>query len=67
MSNPLDDTIESEAAKPASVSSDAGSVTRRSIDEIIKAERFLSSKRSAANGHGLFGLRVREAKHGEGG
>jgi hypothetical protein len=40
------------------MSSDAGSVSRRSIDDLIKADQYLSTKRAAANANSFFGLRI---------
>ena len=42
----LEDTIEDSASKPASASSDAGSVSQRSLGELIEADRYLESKRA---------------------
>lgn len=57
MSEDLEDLISSEVEKNASMSSDAGSVSRRSIDELIKADNHLAAKRAAANSSGAFGVR----------
>ncbi len=64
MSTDYEALIESESAKAQSMSSDAGSVSRRSIDELIKADRHVSGKRAAANANGLFGLRIRQCVPG---
>jgi hypothetical protein len=58
MSEDLEDTIASEVSKAQSMSSDAGSVSRRSLRELIETDQYLSTKRAAANANGLFGLRV---------
>lgn len=50
----LDDLIESKAEQAASISGDAGSVTQRSLDELIRADRYLATK--AASQQGAFGL-----------
>lgn len=44
---PLDDVIRDAAQKPSSVSGDAGSVTQRSLTELIEADRYLASKEAA--------------------
>jgi hypothetical protein len=67
MSDPLDETIEREAAKPASLSSDAGSTTRRPLGELVEADRYLARKRAAAADGGLFGIRIKQAQHGPAG
>jgi hypothetical protein len=60
LSESLEDLIEAEAAKNARMSSDAGSVDRRPLADIIAADRYLGSKRAAANSDGLFGIRVKQ-------
>lgn len=45
------------AAGPASASNDAGSVTARSVPELIEAVRFVSSMKAASNPHNR-GLRM---------
>lgn len=55
----LEDLIEQKASQAASVSGDAGSVTQRSLDELIRADRYLAQNEatSAAMATGGFGLR----------
>ncbi len=43
----LEQAIRDAATNPASASNDAGSVTGRNVDEIIKADRYLSTKAAA--------------------
>lgn len=43
----LEQAIRDAATNPASASNDAGSVTSRNVDEIIKADRYLSTKAAA--------------------
>lgn len=44
MPSPLEDRIREAAQEPVSASSDAGSVTQRSLSELIEADRYLASK-----------------------
>lgn len=64
MSEDLEDTIAAEVLKNASMSSDAGSVQRRSLKELIETDQYLATKRASANAGGLFGLRIRNAVPG---
>ena len=64
MSEDLEDLIESEAAKAASMASDAGKVERRSIPDLIAADNQLAAKRAAARSGGVFGLRIRNSVPG---
>lgn len=64
MSEDLEDTIASEVSKAQSMSSDAGSVSRRSLRELIDTDRYLAGKRAAANTNSLFGLRIRQCVPG---
>lgn len=51
----LSDQIEAVAAQPKQVSSDAGSVTGQSIQDLIAADQYLAEK--AAASAGVTGLR----------
>lgn len=55
--NALVAALLANAAGPASASNDAGSVTAKSVDEIIQAVRFVASMRGANNPQGR-GLRM---------
>lgn len=59
-SDDFDDLIDSEVQKAAAMSSDAGRVDRRSIDDLIKADRYRASKRSRANGSPFFGCSIHQ-------
>jgi hypothetical protein len=48
LSEDLEDTIRDAAADPASASEDGRSATARSIDELIKADKYLASKAAAS-------------------
>jgi hypothetical protein len=48
MSDNLDTTIQEAAEGPASVSTDAGTVTSHNLKDLIEADRYLASKRAAA-------------------
>ncbi len=48
MSDDLDDTIQEAAEGPASVTTDAGTVTQHNLKDLIEADRYLASKRAAA-------------------
>lgn len=50
------ETIETAAVEPASASADGVQMQARSISELIEADRYLASKRAAANGFG--GIRM---------
>jgi len=52
MADDLTDTIASNAAQPRKASGDSGSVENHSLDDLIKADRYLKSE-SAATGTGL--------------
>lgn len=56
MSESLEDSIEANAQKPASASTDAGSVSQHSLSEQIAADKYLSAKRAAEKQHR--GLRI---------
>ena len=45
----LSEQIASESAKPASVSNDGVSVSRRSLSEQIEADKYLASKAATAS------------------
>jgi len=51
MTEPLDDAINKNAAGPAQVSSDAGSVTQHKLTDQIKTDRYLESKKAARLKH----------------
>lgn len=49
MPSDLTDTIETSASEPASASSDAGSVSQRSLSELIEADKYLKSSDGSSN------------------
>ena len=57
-----DDTIQTEivdqAVNPESVSSDAGSVSNRPLDELIEADKYLTSKEAASTQTKRMGFRL---------
>ena len=57
-----DDTIQTEivdqAVSPESVSSDAGSVSNRPLDELIEADKYLTSKEAASTQTKRMGFRM---------
>lgn len=55
--------VEALATGPASVSVDGVSVTQRSIDDVIKADRHAAAKRAAANSN-TFGVAFRRVNPG---
>lgn len=50
--------IEEQAQNPDSVSSDAGSVSNRSLDELIEADKYLESKTAASTKTKRLGFRM---------
>lgn len=52
--------IETEAQKAQQVTVDGQTITRRSIDELIKADQYLAGKEAVANKNPFFGLRMRK-------
>ena len=46
----IEDAIEQNALGPASVTVPGQTVTVKDIDQLIKADKYLASKRAAANG-----------------
>lgn len=46
----IDDVLVAALASPLTVSGDAGSVTQRSVDEIIKAANYLAATRGQGTG-----------------
>lgn len=55
MSSDLEDVIESAASDPKTATQDGNSLTSRSIDELIKADKYLAGKRAVANGKSAWG------------
>lgn len=56
----LEDTIEEVASSPKKITGDNGSVEEHSIDDLIKADRYLASKRAkAAGGIGVRFLKIK--------
>lgn len=53
-----------EFVKAKSMSSDAGSVTRRDASDFIAFANYVKGLSAASNDNGLFGLRVRQAVPG---
>ncbi len=47
MSDDLSETIREQAAEPAAMAGDTGSVKQRSVAELIEADRYLASKAAA--------------------
>lgn len=58
MSDAIKTEIEDQATNPESVSSDAGSVSNRSLDELIDADRYLTSKEAATTKTKRLGFRM---------
>lgn len=52
--------IETESQKSQQVTVDGQTITRRSIDELIKADQYLAGKEAVANKNPFFGLRMRK-------
>lgn len=50
MPDDIEDIIAEQAAEPASMTTDAGTTTNRSMDDLIKADKHLANKRAAASG-----------------
>lgn len=53
----IDDAIERNALGPASVTIAGETTTVKDIDQLIKADKYLSAKRAAAAGVSGFGVR----------
>ena len=56
--NELQTEIEDQATNPESVSSDAGSVSNRPLDDLIEADRYLTSKAAASTQTKRMGFRL---------
>lgn len=57
MSDELASKIDTVAQGPASVSTDAGTVTAQSIPDMIAADKYLASRQAVAGGNTHRGLR----------
>ncbi len=55
---------EAEMVKAKSLTSDAGSISRRDASEITALAHLAGSQRAAANSNGFFGCRIRKAVPG---
>ena len=55
--NTANDALLAALTSPQQVSSDAGSVTQRSVSELIQAANYLASRCAAQSGNGGMGLR----------
>lgn len=56
MSEQIREQLEADALKPAIISGQAGSVTKRPLRELIEADQYLRAADAAEQGH--FGIRI---------